>query len=518
MQLSRFWSRRSSSVARAGRLPCRPSLEGLEDRTLLTITLPTPGVPGPALLTGGPDADRFLIRLQPGMPSNIQFLDEKEAIFHTAALADVTAVTVNTLGGADTLTIDNQYGLVAAPGAGFPISFDGGSGYNELVLLGNPQVTVNQAYIVGLTADAGMILASAGFQSMNISFRHLSAITDALTAASLTMSANDNPNLIKLEDGLPFDNLPTMRIESIDFQGFELPLAGVPDNNLTNDATAPARLSFVPIRVANSSSVRVNALGGDDQFILDVTGRVPGLTSLVLDGGTGNDRLLIQKTPLGVSTNFVNIEVVVQEAQEQVFVQNLYNSLLKRTASDAEVQRWLTVLHGSGGQAAVVAGINRSLEARTLLVRQWYASYLGRQAMNGEEQGWVNRLLAGVPEEVVLSGILGSSEFAKRAGSLATGATSDEQFIRALYVVLLNRTASVAEVARWIPALPALDRGGVALAFLNSEEFRMNFATSLYQIVLRRNPDVVGLRSWASSGLGMSAMLEGFLGSLEFFQ
>ena len=100
--------------------------------------------------------------------------------------------------------------------------------------------------------------------------------------------------------------------------------------------------------------------------LLDVSGQIAGLTSLTLDGGDGNDRLFVNHSPPGVATNFVNIEVVVQGAQESVYIQNLYNAMLKRMASDTEVQRWLNVLHGPGGRAAVVAGIDRSPEARTL--------------------------------------------------------------------------------------------------------------------------------------------------------
>src|SRR5262249_17029487 len=152
------------------------------------------------------------------------------------------------------------------------------------------------------------------------------------------------------------------------------PILGVPNDNLSGDSTIPTKLSFVPIEVANSAFVTVDGLGGDDQFILDVPNAVTGLTSLTLDGGDGNDRLLITHQPPTASTNFVNMEVVTQGAQETVFVQNLYNVLLKRTALDAEVQGWLNVLHGPGGRAAVVAGIDRSPEARTLLVREWYAN------------------------------------------------------------------------------------------------------------------------------------------------
>src|SRR5262249_22041307 len=141
MGLSRFWTRRPWSLPRAPRHSCRPSVEGLEDRSLLSITLPKPGQPGPAIITGSAEPDRFQIRIRPDNASQIQFLDEKFPVFLTAALSDVTEIDVNTLGEADTLTIDNSSGLVAKIG-GLPVVFDGGTGADQLVLLGDPLTAV----------------------------------------------------------------------------------------------------------------------------------------------------------------------------------------------------------------------------------------------------------------------------------------------------------------------------------------------------------------------------------------
>src|SRR5262249_762415 len=115
-------------------------------------------------------------------------------------------------------------------------------------------------------------------------------------------------------------------------------------------------------------------------------------------------------------------------------------------------------------------------------------------------------------------GILSSTEFANRASTLATGATSDEQFVRALYQTLLVRKPSDQEVARWVAALPTVGRKGVADAFLNSQEFRTTFTTPLSTVVLDRNSDGGGMRSWVNPGMDLAGIREGFFGSLEFFQ
>src|SRR5262249_43087750 len=79
-------------------------------------------------------------------------------------------------------------------------------------------------------------------------------------------------------------------------------------------------------------------------------------------------------------------------AQER-FVEVLYLTVLGGPGAQSELDGWVDVLNGPGGQQAVANGIERSLEGRTRLVDTWYLTYLGRPAQNGEELGWVNLLL-----------------------------------------------------------------------------------------------------------------------------
>src|SRR5262249_54526266 len=105
----------------------RPTLEGLEQRTLLTVTVHTPGSPGTAKLTGTTGPDQLVVRLQPGSPTNIQFSDNGGASFTTAALRDVNLIAISGLAGADTITIDHSFGFVGKIGL-LPITLDGGPG------------------------------------------------------------------------------------------------------------------------------------------------------------------------------------------------------------------------------------------------------------------------------------------------------------------------------------------------------------------------------------------------------
>ena len=103
-----------------------------------------------------------------------------------------------------------------------------------------------------------------------------------------------------------------------------------------------------------------------------------------------------------------------------------------------------------------------------------YQTYLGRTPGNGEEQVWVNQLLQGQSEEAVLSSILGTQEFFNNAPSFFGNAqsASNEEFVEALYQVLLNRDASNSEVAVWVNEIPTIGRSGVARTIEGSMEGR----------------------------------------------
>src|SRR5207244_2750665 len=117
---ARAWSRA---------LRVRPLLEGLEDRTVPSITFSGPGNTGIATLTGTEGPDRFAIRLKSGDATTIEFSDDNGQNFTDANLADITAVQVNGLRGYDLLRVNEDNGFVAKAG-GLPITFDGGRGYN----------------------------------------------------------------------------------------------------------------------------------------------------------------------------------------------------------------------------------------------------------------------------------------------------------------------------------------------------------------------------------------------------
>src|SRR5262249_2295046 len=135
-----------------------------------------------------------------------------------------------------------------------------------------------------------------------------------------------------------------------------------------------------------------------------------------------------------------------------------------------------------------------------------------------EEQGWVQALRSGASEEQILSAFLGSEEFFEHAQSLFHTGNANENFVRTLYQLLLNREASAEEIHEWLNAMPTMSLQGMALSFLLSQEFREETIGAFYNFLLHRQAGPEEAQVWASSGMHMKEMREAFEESLEFAQ
>jgi hypothetical protein len=202
---------------------------------------------------------------------------------------------------------------------------------------------------------------------------------------------------------------------------------------------------------------------------------------------------------------------------QERFVQAVYLDEIGRAGSKGELDGWVALLNGPGGQFSVASAIQHSQEARDHLVKSWYHAYFGRNAAGGEEQGFVSLLLAGQSEEQALSLLLSSPEFYARAQKLVNSATADARYVQSLYLLLLNRTGSDAEIAGWINALPQSGRLGVAQLILASPEFRTDDFEGYFNVLLHRPADPAFLNMLAFSGLDVSFVRTFFESSPEFF-
>ncbi len=518
----RFWHRLIKHARRpnrqsSGRSRCRPTVEGLELRELPTVTLPTPGIPGTAKITGTTNPDQLIIRLQPGSPANIQFSDNNGVSFSTAALRDVTDIAVSGLAGADTFTIDHANGFVGQTGL-LRIVFDGGPGRDTLIQQGNPNLAgLNQIYLVGATSDAGRLDTSNGTISNSITFSQLNAIIDVTNAGGLTLNLNDQSNVVKVERDKGYNGLSVLKFEGVDQQSRNDPIDLVLEERPGSDRRTDSKESFVPVTLANKTTVTANGFGGDDLFTLDHSRPVSGLVSLTLDGGAGNDRVYSDNGPRGAALTLLGFEKNLPDGLDDAFLTELYVTRVKRAPAESEVDNWKNVLANGSTRQQVVMAIERAVESRTRQVRGWYEQYLARAASGGEETGWVNALTQGMTEELIIAGILGSPEFYTRAQSISTIGSQDERFLRSLYSVLMGRAPAGGEVANWLAIINNSNRGSIALTFMSSAEFRGRVIDAFYTTFLQRDADSAGRQGWVTAALNLTQVRESFAGSIEFY-
>ncbi|HLJ93423.1 MAG TPA: DUF4214 domain-containing protein, partial [Gemmataceae bacterium] len=265
-------------------------------------------------------------------------------------------------------------------------------------------------------------------------------------------------------------------------------------------------LGNVTITVAGVGSTTTYDSGG-------YTLAVPAGSYTVTASGGNLAAPITQTVTVGTSNVRLNFALGGED-----YVQRLYQTILGRSGSAAELEPWAMSLSGPAGSAGVVAAIEHSPEARTRLVKSWYATYLGRPALNGEEQGWVRAMLAGATEEQVLGSILSSDEFFNRAALLGAAGSPNQQYVGSLYTVLLHRNASAAEVNGWQSVVAASGRSSVVAAFLHSAEYRSDVIEGYYSELLHRNgpPSFGEVNAWVASGANLLAVRMGFEASSEF--
>jgi hypothetical protein len=163
---------------------------------------------------------------------------------------------------------------------------------------------------------------------------------------------------------------------------------------------------------------------------------------------------------------------------DQAFVQTLYQDLLGRTGAPGELDGWAMQVPALG-QGGVANAILHSSEALGRIVEGYYIEYLGRAAAASEIAGWVFHLQNGWSPEMVQAGFIDSREF---LGHINT------DYVQALYLNILHRTGSLAELDGWTSQLQSVGLTGVAYDFTNSTENRDNVVTALITDFLNRQP------------------------------
>ena len=158
----------------------------------------------------------------------------------------------------------------------------------------------------------------------------------------------------------------------------------------------------------------------------------------------------------------------------RAYVDSLYHSLLNRREAEMEGQGWESVFLAKVGdlvpsfvdspefQQRFATARNR--DTATTLVRQLYATMLGRSASDAEVEAWVSYLTATGDSRGVTQTFFGSPEYRSRSRSVA-------EHVRNIYRAVLSREPSAPEVQGWVNHLQHRFSEGEE-GFVSSTEFR----------------------------------------------
>src|SRR5262249_55494644 len=157
----------------------------------------------------------------------------------------------------------------------------------------------------------------------------------------------------------------------------------------------------------------------------------PAIGKGLVTGAPNTDERGFPRTGLTVSIGAFEPQSPLGTSPNQLFVENIYETLLHRPADPGAVV-WVTQLDHALSPAAFVLAIQASTEYRTNEVQALYQRCLRRAADPGGLQAFVNFLGHGGTVEQVAAVMVGSPEYFQLHGG------NNVSFLEALYLDALG--------------------------------------------------------------------------------
>ena len=176
------------------------------------------------------------------------------------------------------------------------------------------------------------------------------------------------------------------------------------------------------------------------------------------------------------------------------FVRAVYQDFLGRRADAGGLAYWGGLLRaGTLSQSAFLTKLSRSPEYARIMVRRAYRTYLGREGETGGVAYWSRQLQQGLAVHELPISLMGSREFATRAGG------TDGGFVDLVYQKVLGRAPSASEQAAKVARLQGgTSRLALARSVHASTESRRRRARTQYDLLLQRVPSRTEVDYWVA--------------------
>jgi hypothetical protein len=176
-----------------------------------------------------------------------------------------------------------------------------------------------------------------------------------------------------------------------------------------------------------------------------------------------------------------------------LFVTDLYNDLLFRTPSTAELNYWVNNLRNGGSTYDVAHKFVTSTEHLGIEVQGFYNLYLGHPPDAAGQAFWVNQLQHGGSPVALQLALINSAEY-------QAAHASDLSYVDALYNDVLRRAPDAAGETYWVTQLQnGVSRDQVARSFFNNQEYANLVIQADFNLVLGRNAEPSGVQFWTQN-------------------
>ena len=203
----------------------------------------------------------------------------------------------------------------------------------------------------------------------------------------------------------------------------------------------------------------------------------------------------------------ITVGPVSSSAQLASYVRRVYLDLFDREVDAGGLATWTAALAAGTPRVAVANAITGSTEYRSRLIQESYQRYLGRAAEPAGLAYWLGQMRAGRRIVEMETGFLASDEYYNAAGR------DPGTWVRRLYLDVLGRAPSTAEVGYWVAQQGGRGRYAVAQGFLLSTEHLTTVVDGYYLDLLGRHIDPTGRATWVSQ-IQRGHRLEEIIGSI----
>jgi hypothetical protein len=377
--------------------------------------------------------------------------------------------------------------------------------------------------------------ASAGFVNagaLNYGLIGSSAARNLGVGSTVTVDRNQNPRNSPTDLGAFQFVPPTIQFGQASYDFPEA--AGPVTITLSLNQPTDTAVSFLVTASDGTAKAGVNYQPFSGMVTIPA-GQVSGNFSVsLLDDGVKTGFLRINLGLSGVSGNVVlgaQSKAVLtikdnEPSDNQAFVSGLFHDTLNRAVDPVGLPFYTNLLDGLMVPIlpSVMTFFVNAPEYQGLLVNApgtgFFSRYLGRIASQAETTFWSSQLTAGVTDETVIAGFVGSNEYFQNPNK---GNNSNATFVNSAFQDILGRKPDTGGLNFYVGLLNSgsATREQVATALLTSTEYRINLVNADFKGYLNRpvaTPDISYWVGQIQQGVPDEQLIVRIGGSLEGYQ